>query len=48
MNRDELSSRAPALPPQKLSTNGIDAIYPREPAGGTWIACNSRGNLLAF
>lgn len=48
MNRDELLSRAPALPPQKLSINGIDVIYPREPAGGTWIACNSRGNLLAL
>ena len=36
------------LPPQKLSANGMDAIYPREPTGGTWIACNSRGNLLAL
>ena len=22
-------------------------VYPQEPSGGTWIACNSHGNLLA-
>lgn len=48
MNRDELFSRAAALPPQKCTLNGTEAIYPREPAGGTWIACNSHGSLLAL
>lgn len=48
MNRDELFSRAAALPPQKFNLNGTEAIYPREPAGGTWIACNGHGNMLAL
>ena len=48
MNRDELLTRSPALPPATLHRKGLDALYPREPSGGTWIACNSRGNLLAL
>jgi len=41
-------SRAAALRPQKFNMNGTEAIYPREPAGGTWMACNDHGNLLAL
>jgi len=48
MNRDELLTRPPALPPSTFHRKGTDAAYPREPSGGTWIACNSRGNLLAL
>ena len=48
MNRDELLTRSPALPPATLPRKGLAALYPREPSGGTWIACNSRGNLLAL
>ena len=48
MNRDELLTRSPALPPTTLHRKGLDAVYPREPSGGTWIACNRRGNLLAL
>ena len=48
MNRDELLTRSPALPPATLHRKGLAALYPREPSGGTWIACNSRGNLLAL
>lgn len=48
MNRDELFSRPSALPPQKFNLNGMEAIYPCEPAGGTWMACNGRGNMLAL
>ena len=48
MSRDELLTRSPALPPATLHREGLDALYPREPSGGTWIACNRRGNLLAL
>jgi hypothetical protein len=48
MNRDELHSRAAALRPRILDADGIEAIYPREPGGGTWIACNDTGNVLAL
>src|SRR5215470_16366131 len=48
MNRDELLTRSPALPPATRHRNGMDALYPVEPSGGTWIACNCRGNLLAL
>jgi len=48
MNRDELLKRSPALPPGTFHRKGMDALYPTEPSGGTWIACNRRGNLLAL
>ena len=48
MNRDELRTRLPALQPQVFDLNGMEMMYPREPAGGTWIACNAAGNLLAL
>ena len=48
MNRDELRSRAAALPSMSENRNGVQLIFPRETGGGTWIACNSHGNLLAL
>ena len=48
MNRDELLTRPVALPPKFFERSGIEMVYPREPSGGTWIACNSQGNLLAL
>jgi len=48
MNRDELLTRAPALRPRIVQLDRGEAIYPREISGGTWIACNSDGNLLAL
>src|SRR6266702_815736 len=47
MNRDELFSRPRALPPKIFVKGAMETAYPREPSGGTWIACNSQGNLLA-
>ncbi len=48
MNRDELFTRPVALPPKVSERSGIEMVYPREPSGGTWIACNGNGNLLAL
>jgi hypothetical protein len=48
MNRDELKSRASAIPPSLHQSNSISLLYPQEPSGGTWIAVNSRGILLAL
>ncbi len=48
MNRDELFSRPRALPPKIFVKGAMEMVYPREPSGGTWIACNSQGNLLAL
>jgi hypothetical protein len=48
MNRDELLSRPVASPPQVRNSGGAEVLYPTEPAGGTWIACNQRGVLLAL
>lgn len=48
MNRDELLTRPVALPPRVFERSGIDVVYPREPSGGAWIACNGQGNLLAL
>lgn len=48
MNRDELFSRPIALPPKIFGKGAMEMVYPRESSGGTWIACNSRGNLLAL
>jgi len=47
MNRDELLTRPAALPPEIHEREAMKLVYPREPSGGTWIACNSHGNLLA-
>jgi len=48
MNRDELLTRMAALPPKTDRQSDLAVLYPREPSGGTWIACNGRGNLLAL
>lgn len=48
MNRDELLTRSTALRPESHSQSGMEYVCPREPSGGTWIACNSLGNLLAL
>src|ERR1700756_122950 len=42
MNRDELLTRPAALPPRRFQRSGMEMVYPREPSGGTWIACNDR------
>lgn len=45
MNRDESISRGVAHPPARIDLPGLktNAIYPRDVAGGTWIAANDRG-----
>lgn len=48
MNRDELLTRSTALSPKSHRQSAMEYICPREPSGGTWIACNSLGNLLAL
>jgi hypothetical protein len=48
MNRDELHSRQMALPPRIFDVDGVKVAYPREPSGGTWIACSEDGNLVAL
>jgi hypothetical protein len=48
MNRDELRTRPVARPPQVRKSGETETLYPSEPAGGTWIACNQRGVLLAL
>jgi hypothetical protein len=48
MNRDELLTREVALPPRVFLKNGVQALYPRESSGGTWIACNSNGVFFAL
>jgi hypothetical protein len=48
MNRDELRTRAQSLHPRIYERGQILAAYPSEPEGGTWIAVNGRGGLLAL
>jgi hypothetical protein len=48
MNRDELRTRAQSLHPRIYECRQILAAYPSEPEGGTWIAVNGRGGLLAL
>ena len=48
MNRDEKLIRPHALPPERFDFPGATAVFPREHSGGTWIGCNSHGNLLAL
>jgi hypothetical protein len=48
MNRDELLARPASLPPVIRAYQGVQTIYPTEPSGGAWIACNNFGNLLAL
>jgi hypothetical protein len=43
-NRDELKSRAEALPPRPAETDGVRWIAPVDPdGGGTWLATSERG-----
>jgi hypothetical protein len=48
MNRDEKLSRLQAISPKRFDFLGGAAVCPRESSGGTWIGCNSHGNLLAL
>lgn len=51
MNRDELRSRARALPPVVRAgiAAGVDAAWPTDPeSGGTWVAATSNGLVLAL
>jgi hypothetical protein len=48
MNRDERIARPQASPPAIFNTGGIEAIYPRDVEGGTWIAVNSYGVACAL
>jgi hypothetical protein len=48
MNRDEQVSRGSASPPAKFTVRGVEVIYPRDTAGGTWVAANSYGVALAL
>ena len=46
MNRDELISRVPALPPRVHYRGDLAVLCPSEPSGGTWIGISSAG--MAF
>jgi hypothetical protein len=47
MNRDELLTRPPALPPRLVRVGDRSAIMPIDPqSGGTWIAVNDAGLAL--
>jgi hypothetical protein len=48
MNRDEMRLRPPALFPRIYERDQMLAAYPSEPEGGTWIAVNGSGVLLAL
>ena len=47
MNRDERVSREAASPPAVQTLGRLEAAYPRETGGGTWIGSNSGGITLA-
>jgi hypothetical protein len=40
MNRDEKLTRIAGLPPREQVVNGRRALFPSEPAGGTWVGVN--------
>jgi hypothetical protein len=48
MNRDERLTRPQAFAPRVFEYDSAAAIFPYESSGGTWIACNSHGSLLAL
>ena len=48
MNRDELVSRGAAAPPAQFDLGESRAVYPRDIAGGTWIAANNHGIAFAL
>ena len=47
MNRDERTSRG-ATPPVSVTANGVQAIYPTDVEGGTWIALNQHQAAFAL
>jgi hypothetical protein len=48
-NRDELSTRAPALPPTVWAAGTQRAVMPIDPnSGGTWIAANGAGLVFVL
>ncbi len=49
MNRDELRTRAPALPPSPRVQRGVTLLLPTDgEAGGSWITVNDFGHTLAL
>jgi hypothetical protein len=48
MNRDERRTRPLALPPNVTGAGTLEAVYPREDGGGTWIAANALGITFAL
>ena len=48
MNRDEKLDRFTALAPTIVDLACRRAVFPREPAGGTWISANDAGICLAL
>ena len=48
MNRDEKRDRLAALAPVVLKSGKRRVVFPREPAGGTWISANDAGVCLAL
>jgi Transport and Golgi organisation 2 len=48
MNRDEQRTRTAALPPALHRSGDHSALYPFEPAGGTWIGINEAGLCVAL
>lgn len=48
MNRDERIIRPAAYPPRITGAGTVEAIYPREDAGGTWIGANEIGISFAL
>ncbi len=48
MNRDERFSRGRATAPELVDLGGAQAIFPRDTAGGTWIAATDQGTSWAL
>ena len=48
MNRDERTTRGLVALPVRIEAEGVEAVYPRDVEGGTWIAANDRGIALAL
>jgi hypothetical protein len=48
MNRDERRTRQLALLPELTGAGTLEAVYPREDGGGTWIAANALGISFAL
>jgi hypothetical protein len=48
MNRDERLARPAAYPPRITGAGTVQAVYPREDTGGTWIGANEIGISFAL